>query len=147
MSFSIRFLDEDPYIEEGMAPAARGLLSIGNWKEEFYSSLFLWNRADYEIQWRNAIDDILNGGHKSALITEYLTPQVSSHLVWWPMYRQGETVFLQNHLLFFDHLHQPFSPASPYASLMDRKTVGEAGESISEWNFGLADLESFRRSF
>jgi hypothetical protein len=144
MPFSISFLDEEPFREKGMDPAARGLLSVGEWKEEFYSSLFIWTPAQYEEQWRNAIEVLLNGGTKSALITEYLTPDVSTHLVWWPMYREGPTVRLQNHLLFFDQLEMPFSAKALYASLRDRELVSETGEPISEWSCDVDDLARFR---
>lgn len=64
MSFSIRFLDEPPFVEEGHAPAARGMLTIEEFWEEIYSSLFLWSQEQYESQWRMAVQEILNGAEK-----------------------------------------------------------------------------------
>ena len=62
------------------------------------------------------------------------------------MYRVGETVFLQNHLLFFDQLARPFSIDDPYSSLKDRETVDEDGNRISEWSVNFSEIESFARS-
>jgi hypothetical protein len=146
MSFSIRFLDEPPFIEEGMAPHAHGILSIGAFEEGFYASLFHWSREQYEKQWSGAIRDILNGANKSALIVSFLTPDVASNLEWWPMYRADNVVYFQNHLLFFDQLERPFSAECPVASLRDRNTIAETGDPISEWSLKLIDLETFLRS-
>jgi CdiI N-terminal domain len=146
MPFSIRFLDEPPFEEEGMAPHAHGLLTIGNFWEDIYSSLFLWSREQYESQWRSAVQDILDGTAKVALIVSYLTPDVSSNLEWWPIYRVGETVYFQNQLLMFDQLETPFTPENPYASLQNRKSISGTGDPISEWSVNLSDLEEFLSS-
>jgi hypothetical protein len=146
MSFSVRFLDEPPFVEEGVAPAAHGIISIGTFEEGFYSSLFHWSREQYENQWSTAIRDILNGATKSALIVSFLTPDAASNLEWWPMYREGDTVYFQNHLLFFDQLETTFSPESPSASLKNRETNNEDGNLISEWSLKLTTLEAFLQS-
>lgn len=143
MAFFIRFLDEPPHYEKGMAPSARGLLSIGDWSEGFHSSLYLWTKSDYERQWRQAIRELLSGAAKAALITEFLTPDVSSHLVWWPMYRKDETIYIQNHLLFFEDLTKPSSPDSPLSSLRDREITSKDGDLISEWTLPVSELFLF----
>ena len=146
MFFSIRFFDEPNFVEESAAPSAHGLITIGNFKEGFYSSLLHWSRAQYEDQWSNAVRDLLNGSVRSALITNFLRPDAASNLEWWPMFREGEIVYLQNHLLFFDQLESPFSPASPVASLRDRETLNENGYPISEWSIPVNHLTQFLES-
>src|ERR1700676_4957520 len=123
MSFSIAFLDEPlvyPY-DDVKTPAASGLLTIGNSKEGFYSSLYQWSKQDYEGQWRQAINVLLNESSKAALIVEYIGPD-ASHLEWWPMYKVGDKVYLQNQLLFYNQLPVPFSLENPFVYLRDRET-------------------------
>jgi hypothetical protein len=146
MQFSICFLDEPLYLEDGAAPAAHGLLSIGNFREAFYSSLAHWSQEQYRKQWCEAILAIVNGATKSALIVDFPTPDTASHLEWWPIYRVNDTCYLQDHLLFFDQLTEPFSPDLPIGSLKDRETVSENGDPISEWSVPLSELDQFLRS-
>lgn len=148
MSFSIAFLDRPlEYLDDDPSvPSAIGLLTIGDFREEFAASLYEWNKEDYESQWRDAIRTLLRGRNRAALIVSYTNPKVSSHLVWWPMYVVGETVFFQNHLLLFDQLTAPYSIENPYLSLRDRKTINEDGVCISEWSFELSEIENFGQS-
>lgn len=122
-----------------------GLLTIGDYREGFAACLYRWNKKDYESQWREATRNLLEGRDRAALIVEYVGHEAWK-LEWWPMYRVGETVFLQNHLLFFDQLARPFSIDDPYSSLKDRETVDEDGNRISEWSVNFSEIESFARS-
>jgi hypothetical protein len=149
MPFSITFKDERllyPY-DNATTPAAVGLLVLGDHEEEFLSSLYQWNRGEYEAQWQRAIKLLLNGESKAALITEYLSPEYATHLQWRPMYRIGDTVFFQHHLLLYDTLREPFSVQVAFSFLQDRMTKNEEGKNISEWSVSLADIEAFGRTF
>ena len=79
-------------------------------------------------------------------MTEYVGPEASSKLEWWPLYRLGDTVHVQNHLLFYDQLTEPFSLANAAKFIRDRQTVNEDGLAISEWTVAFSDLEDFARS-
>ncbi len=147
MPFSIAFQNKPlcyPY-EDRTTPAASGLLILGEAKEHFHASLYQWSREDYENQWRHAIETLLGGKDKSALITEYVSAEVATHLVWWPMYVVGDTVFFQNHLLFYDQLTGPFSVENALGLLRDRKTTNTDGEKISEWSVSFYEVEAFVR--
>jgi hypothetical protein len=147
MAFSIAFQHEPlcyPY-DDPATPAACGLLVLGDWKEEFLASLYQWSKEDYERQWRHAINVLIQRTRKSALITEYVSPEAASHLVWWPMYLVGETVLFQNHLLFYDQLERPFVIQDALSFVRDRQTVNEEGRKISEWAVSLDDVEVFAR--
>jgi hypothetical protein len=137
----LEYLDDDPSI-----PSAIGLLTIGDFREDFAASLYLWSKEDYESQWRDAIGSLLEGRDRAALIVEYVGPEAAGKLEWWPMYVVRETVFFQNHLLFYDQLSQPFSIHDPYASLRDRRTINEDGDHISEWSVSFSEIEKFARS-
>jgi hypothetical protein len=150
MAFSIEFLDEDlifPF-EDASTPAAVGRLRIGDWSEEFFSSLHQWTTKHYESQWKGAISTLLGEKcDRAALITEYLGPDVSGHLQWWPMYKHDDIVYIQNQLLFYDQLSTPFRIDKPYASLRDRRVVDEDGQEISEWSVAISEVRKFAETF
>jgi hypothetical protein len=116
---------------------------MGESKERFCSSLFQWSKQQYEAQWQRAIHVLLNESSKAALIVEYISPNAASHLEWWAMYREGETVYLQDHLLFYTQLKEPFSLDAPFASLRDRETISAEGQPISEWSVSLSEIQQF----
>ncbi len=145
MTFSIAFQKEPlcyPY-DDQTTPAASGLLVLGSTKESFFASLHQWRQRDYEGQWKQAIGILLNERNKAALITEYVGPEASTHLVWWPMYVVGSDVYVQNHLLFYNQLPTPFSLEKASSFLCDRQTVNEEGKRISEWKVTLSDVQAF----
>jgi CdiI N-terminal domain len=145
MAFSIAFQDEPlcyPYDDRSTA-AASGLLTLGNARESFLASLFQWNQLDYKRQWKHAIGVLLRGRNKSALITTYGSPQVATHLEWWPMYCVGSIVYFQDQLLFYDQLNAPFSIENALSFLGDRETKNPEGMRISEWAVSLFEVEEF----
>jgi len=107
MSFPISFLDA-PVFYDKQTPMATRETVLGEFKENFVASLYPWNKADYEAQWRDAINAIFKGS-KSPLAVWYVAPEFSDNLEWWPMYRDGNVVHVQNHLLSYDQLTRPFS--------------------------------------
>jgi hypothetical protein len=144
MPFSISFLDE-PLIYEADDPtyvAAAGKLIIGDWEEIFVSSLHLWSKEDYKAQWLHAIRLLLKENEKAALIVEYLGPD-AGRLWWWLMYKIESSVFLQEQILFFDQLKEPFSLEKAFSFIRDRRTTNEDGQKISEWNVSLSEVEKF----
>jgi hypothetical protein len=59
------------------------------------------------------------------------------------MYLVGNTVYFQNHLLFYDQLAKPFSIESPFSFLRGRETTNEDGRRISEWEVSLSEVQAF----
>jgi len=149
MAFSIGFMDlplEHPY-EDEFTSAARGLILLGESSEEFLANLREWNPEEYRYQWRCSIQNLLDGGHKAVLITTFSSPVNASHLEWWALYREGECIFAQNQLLFFDGIEDRFDPHRAVEFLRERQTVNEDGVPISEWDFSMDDLRSFATQF
>ncbi len=145
MSFEIAFYAGPviyPYDNESV-PAADGYLQLGDSEEGFQSSLFQWSKLDYENQWRYAVQAILDGADRAALIVEYVSPEFASNLEWWPMYRVGDIVYFHNQILFYDRLKTTFSMESAFSFVDDRITHTEDGIPISEWCVSVADLEAF----
>ena len=146
MAFAIKFTD-DPleYLgDDATVPSAVGRIVLGDWQEEFVSSLYEWDQDAYRTQWLSALQALLSGERAAALITEYLSPDVSSHLVWWKLYRgSADTVYVQNQLLFYDGAGRGFSVTDAASYLGQRRTHGEDGDAISEWQVSLQEIASF----
>jgi hypothetical protein len=121
--------------------AVYGRITIGDFSEELYVGLASWDREKYEHQWKVAIARIVAGAGRSALIVSYIELLFSHYVMLWPMYRDGETVYIQNRMLFFDQLSKPFSTDRPWDSLQERETISPEGERISEW---VTDIDSLR---
>jgi hypothetical protein len=145
MAFSISFLKVPPELPYGDATtkAARGLIVLGDFKEEFLSNLREWTQSEYREQWARSIRSLLEGEVKAVLMTTFSSPTVASHLEWWALYREGEHVFAQNQLLFYDDVEGEFDTDSAVEFLRDRQTVNEEGLPISEWSVSMDDLRAF----
>ncbi len=61
------------------------------------------------------------------------------------MYREGQSVFVQNQLLFLDQLSRPFEVTAIGEFVKPRNTVSEDGVKISEWNVSLDEIGAFCR--
>lgn len=146
MSFSISFLDEPIFYDEGI-PMATGELVLGAFKENFVANLYQLSKQEYEAQWRHAIKTILVGRSRSALIVYYTSPDLSDNFEWWMMFREGDIVYFQNQLPWYDQLIRPFSIENLLSQIQDRMTICEDGERISEWTVRLTELEEFARTF
>jgi hypothetical protein len=149
MTFSIAFQEGPPCYpyDDPSTPAAGGVLTLGVTQEEFLASLYQWRKEDYEKQWRHAISLLLNNKSKAALITTYGSPDISTHLEWWPMYLIGDTVYFQHHLLFYDQLPRRFSLDDALSFLRDRETTDEDEKRISEWEVSASEVERFAHGF
>ena len=128
-------------------PAFYGKIVIGDFRETFGASLASWTRDDYDRHWRKALEKLVAGADRSALITDYVEPpdhaSAESYLFWWPLYRDGDTVYVQNQILFFGQLSQPFSSERPWESVKDRETGNEDGQRISEWTTTVEEIKNF----
>lgn len=143
MPFAIEF----PPSESHQAPqdAAHGRIILATDHDLFEADLSFWTREQYESSWHANIERILDGADHAALITSISDPASANFIFWWPLYREGETVLVQNQLLFLDELRRPFDPASPWDFVPPRETTDEDGNRISEWPVPVRDLTSFVR--
>ncbi len=146
MAFSIsftgapnQFLDDDANI-----PSAIGQIVIGEFEEEFVSSLYEWTKEDYVAQWTSSLRRFVAGADRAVLITFYVNSKDSSNLEWRALYRgEGGIVHVQNHLPWYENFGREFSVSEAESFLHDRITVNEDGNRVSEWNVLLADVELF----
>ena len=141
--FDISISDEPiPGLDPGEI-AVYGTIIIGDFREDFYSSRAIWTRQQYQQHWNAAISRIVAGEKRSALIVSYLEPRLSHSLEWWPLYREADNVYVQNQLLFFDQLSQPFCADRPWDSVRDRQTISSEGQKISKWTTNVDSLCEF----
>jgi hypothetical protein len=144
MNFEIKLLKDSPRFIEDQQQATWGLIRIGTFEERFLSYTEFWSERDYEHAWIVAIKMLLNGGAKSALVTDAHDPDKGGVSFIWPMYRVEEQVFIQNHMLLPETAPRPFMLEKIIEDIGPRETVDEEGERISEWQVYLQDLAAFR---
>ena len=146
MSFSIFFTGEpDQHLgDDPNVPYALGRIVAGALDEGFASTLYEWNKRDYEAQWMHSLRRLIAGDKKVALITHYVNPAESSNLEWWALYRgEDDVVHVQNQLRFYDQLGSNFSVADANGFLAERTTADEEGNRVSEWEVSFADIKLF----
>jgi hypothetical protein len=134
---------EVPQDATAVAEAA-GTIRIGEFSEDFLASLTFWSANDYRKSWRRSFE-VLDGDDPSTscLVTSITEPEASNFIFCWPLYRAGETVFVQNSIIFLEELTEPFDAAAPWKSVRPRETVNEDGLPISEWCTTMMALRRF----
>jgi len=142
MSFSIRFLPEPTGTEFG-EEVQYGEIVIGTFHERFHASLSLWSDFKYKQSWYQGLRRILGTAMKSCLITSMYDPRKANFIIWWPLYRKDNLVYIQNQMLFLDQLYVPFDEKRPWLSVRNRNTTDEEGNKISEWSRNIADVGPF----
>ena len=123
--------------------AVYGKITAGDLAEIFIASLVIWDAEKYESQWRTAVERVVAGESKSALVVSYADPSIAEFLIWWLLYREGDSVYLQNQMLFFDRLKEPWYPGDLQRYVPDRRTVNESGIALSEWVVALQDFREW----
>lgn len=119
---------------------ANAEIVIGGHREIVEVPLQYWRREQYREQWRRAIDRIVSGESTACLITGMHDPQKANFIAWWPMWREGSTVYIQNQILFMDDVQGGFDEKDPYRHIPKRKTVTDEGERISEWSVRVSEF-------
>jgi len=139
--------------------AVWGEIRIGAFRERFVARVVFWSSEQYEKQWESALRRIVTGSTPAVLITDYVEPNLSSgnSLWWWSLYREGDSVYIQNQLRMLYRksdsvymqdqlvscgpLDLQFSLQRPWESLKERKIVGAEGTKISEWATRVESIE------
>jgi hypothetical protein len=139
--FAIELLEQDGPPEDSI----RGRITVGAFTEEFEASLTFWTADDYRASWRAALS-VLAGGETtvSCLVSSITDPATSNFVFCWPLYRDGDDVYVQSSLIFLDEISGKFDPARPWLFVQPRSTVDEDGNRISEWHTDIASIRQFR---
>jgi CdiI N-terminal domain len=117
---------------------------IGDFTETFVVPLGFWGEADYRASWRRAFE-VLEGDPcaVSCLMASMTDPVTSNFLICWPMYREGEDVYVQNAIVLLDEIEGPFDPGAPWGSLGPRRGMDDDGNRISEWATSMGSLREY----
>ena len=88
---------------------------------------------------------MLDAGPRSAscLMASMTDPRISNFVVSWPMYREGEDVYIQNAIIFLDEVGEAFDPAAPWECAGPRCGRDEDGSRASEWVTSMSSLREF----
>ncbi|KND39281.1 hypothetical protein IQ63_04645 [Streptomyces acidiscabies] len=109
--------------------------------------LSFWSVREYRRSWESALREIeFSEKATSCLIASITDPAVSNFISCWPMYRDGDVIYVQNSLIFLDELHEPFDPQEPWRYVEPHREVDEDGNRVSEWVTSVAKVRQFRES-
>lgn len=128
-------------------PQALGQIRVGEFAETFLMSLTCWTVDDYRSSWDKAMRR-LEGARDatSCLVASITDPAVTNFLPCWPMYRDGNDVYVQNSIIFLDQLDEPFDVWEPWRYVEARQSVDEDGNRISQWATSVSEVRRFRES-
>ncbi|MFD7918151.1 hypothetical protein ACFV3R_02820 [Streptomyces sp. NPDC059740] len=140
-SFSIAFTgqvaDYDPSV-------AVGEITLGEHGETFHAEVGFWQISDYESSWASALARVTSESViTSCLVTSISNPEHANFIAVWPMYRFGDTIHVQNQMVFLDELTEPFDPARPWDYVDDFEVVDEDGNDISDWVVSVSEVVDF----
>jgi CdiI N-terminal domain len=139
--FSLKFI-AGPLAENGEL-SQRGRITLGDFSERFISPLVFWTPADYERQWIEGAQRIVDGAESSCFVTAMRESPFSGVVFLWPAYRVGQNIYLQHRLILPEHVNASFDPSDPYAQIGRRETLSADGEQLSEWQIDLSDVARF----
>jgi len=138
--FSISF---EPQSSSSSRRIAIGTLTIGEFSERFEAPLHYWSRAAYECHWREAVSRVVRGRKRSALITSMMEPAYANFFEWWPMWRVGAQVLIQNHLLFTSQFRGDRAFLFPFRHVPPHGRHRRGEPRPSEWRTSVTSLERF----
>lgn len=143
--FSIELLETPEGTDQANEPTeAPGRIVIGDFTESFRVPLGFWRESDYRRSWQQAFEHLEVDRHAvSCLMTSMTDPASSNFLSCWPMYRDGEVVYIQNAIIFLEEIGQDFDPEEPWNHIGPRQSIDEDGNKISEWMTSINSLEQF----
>ncbi len=147
-NFNIEVISKKPETINNIK-AYRGQITIGDLKETFYMALDMWTVDEYKQQWREAIERIKTHSF-SCFVVKFAGPIENPWIALWVLYKENNTVFVQNHCLFYEIFQErskglpPFDANTCYLYVTPRETITESGNKISEWNVDFRDILEFR---
>jgi hypothetical protein len=142
--FAIEFIG-DPRVEFG-EPARLGRVTLDDFSEEFAAPLVFWAAGDYQKEWVEAAERIVNGQPRSCFVAAMRELPLTGPVFLWPAYRDGEVVYVRHKLLLPVTVKGGFDPSNPYAQVDERRTLPDDGEPVSEWRVSVGDIARFLRA-
>jgi hypothetical protein len=118
---------------------ALGELRLGGESIQFLVDLSTWQIADYERQWRSAIDRLAHGAPSTALLRAYRGPFADSHVIW-ALWRDDDFVYVQEQAILASELDAPFDPMCPDSHVGARLDPAATGLPLVEWRVPLLQV-------
>ena len=143
--FKISITSQTPKVIDGIS-SHFGEIVIGEFQESFVVPIEDWPLEQYLQQWQHGIKKI-KIDDTSCLVTSVQNINTSYPTIeMWSLYKEKNTVFFQNNLLFNETTAPPkklnnFTIDSCYDFVtIPRTTIDENGEKISEWHIDITAL-------
>ena len=138
--FDIEFIPDEPHFssEDGWS-GLWGRVRLDDFTERFVAPLGKWHQSDYEEQWIEGAQRLIDGEHKSAFVVE-------AGRLWWTAWRESSKIYIQQQLLIDRHYSPAWTATAanlPYDLIGARESQSEDGEELSEWLITLDDLREF----
>ena len=92
-----------------------GRITLGHFQEDFQAPLYDWAPGDYEAQWVEAAERLVDGSPVVVFLTHMVHPTAPYH-IGWPAWREGDVVHVQHSI---------------------------EGQPISQWRVTVADVAQF----
>ena len=103
---------------------------MGDFEEPFSMNLSYWETEDYLRSWRRALRILEESDTAvSCLVSSITEPETSNFVFCWPLYRQGDDVFVQNSVIFLEgsgvdaDVEVPFREDAPWLSVQPHSVV------------------------
>ena len=84
---------------------------------------------------------------KAGLFINMVNPEETDILEWWVFYKENDLVYIQNHFLLFENLNEVFNINNSSKYILERETLSEDGELISEWSVSMQSIEEFINNY
>ncbi|AWM90887.1 hypothetical protein DJ564_08640 [Pseudomonas sp. 31-12] len=140
MSFDIS-LDKEP-IESFGVQVLVGRIKMEGVEECFHSPVSYWGREEYLQSWYSSLCRGINDRRHSVLVTSMLDPNKSNFLMVWVLYYVGESVCIQNSVVFLDEMVASFNIDDVNTYVGEREIYNEDGVEISEWIVPISEVLS-----
>lgn len=125
----------------------KGMIVIGDWMQDFLSSLDYWSCSDYIEFWKYNLEMIANGADRACLVT-YITASKTEveDVMLWPIYRENDNVFIRNRLLCDIGFKKGFGPCDLLSFVKERVAVDEWGHKYCEKQTSVSAIKTFLES-
>lgn len=113
-------------------------IKIGDFEEYFDLYPNWWRVEDYQRQWQEGLRR-LEDHDRSCFVVAVDDPACRRFVAWWPLYKVGNKVYVQNHIIIEDIYDEvigdkPFTVETCYDFIPERgEPCDEDGNKISEW--------------
>ena len=119
-------------------------ITIGSYSESLMILVDYWTLDDYKRQWKEGIER-LKTHDQSCLVVLVQDPKKAEVIMWWPLYKENDTIYIQNHLLIDEYYEKDignniFTPDNCYQFIPARSLAYEDGGRPSEWKVKLDQL-------